>query len=159
MQDGLWDDCALRAGPDATTGLALGEDLGTHKAMLRDALPPFNPFAFRGVRVGPSRPWSPAPFPLWPSSLFNSYDPGAVGKPTAGANPRQRRFGAAMPTPFPWQWAPNGRPPGKAKMPEKSDAVSPEIASPRLGARGCCEPPQCCLCCLGNWIKTTLGCG
>lgn len=52
---------------------------------------------------------------LQPVRLLQS---GGGWEATAGANCTSP-VSAAMPTLFPWQWAPNGRLPGKAKMPEK----------------------------------------
>lgn len=145
--------------PGATAGLSLAEDVGTHKMMRRDTPPRFNLFSSRGVRAGPRRPRSPTPFLFSPSSLFDSYSPGAVGKPTAGANPRQRRFGAAMPTPFPWQWAPNGQPAGKARMPKKSDAVPPKNCWPEAGSLRLLPTPGAAYAAWGTGSKPPQGAG
>lgn len=99
--------------------------------------PLFEPLWLRRVRAGPHsdpQPPVPAPFPHRPPACSTPTVWGRLGKPTAGTNPR-RRFGAAMPTPLPWRWAPNGRPPGEAKMPKKtSDAVAPKNHWPEAGS-------------------------
>lgn len=96
-------------------------------------LPCLNPFACAECERDPAAP-SPRSVPPSPSSLLDSHNLGAVGK-TDSWNQPAPAVRAAMPTPLPWRWAPNWRPPGEAKMPpKKSDAVAPKNHWPEAGS-------------------------
>lgn len=126
MHGGLWDSCALRANLSATTGLFLGGDQGTHEMMPGEVPPHFSTCALftsqGGCVQGPEDPVTTAPDRLHHSASH----PPACLTPTIRGRLGSDSWSqctspvhAAMPTLFPWQWAPNGRLPGKAKMPEK----------------------------------------